>query len=83
MGCSQTAQTLAVRETDAPQWGQDRWLLFFADSTPVGSDRRLGAGSVSPHIKQVRAEALTSAPHWGQWRLRPNAFSALAHSAHT
>lgn len=63
MGCSQTAQTLAVREIDAPQWGQDRWPLSFADSIPVGSDRRLGVGSASPHIKQVRAEALTSAPH--------------------
>lgn len=63
MGCSQTAHILAVRETDAPQWGQDRRPLSLADSALVGSDLRLGAGSVSPHIKQVRAEALTSAPH--------------------
>jgi hypothetical protein len=71
MGCSQTAHILAVRETDAPQWGQVRPPPSLADNAFVGSnlrmgagsDLRLGTGSASPHIKHVRAEALTSAPH--------------------
>jgi hypothetical protein len=67
-GCSQTEHTLAVCEMDAPQCGQERCPLSLGLSTAVGSDLRFGAASASPHIKQVRAEALTSAPHCGQWR---------------
>jgi hypothetical protein len=62
-GCSQRAQTLAVREMDAPQWGHALFPRSRGGRTFADVDLRLGAGSSLPHIKQVRAEALTSAPH--------------------
>jgi hypothetical protein len=70
-GCSQIEQTLAVREAGAPQCGQVRFPLSLAVTIHVFSTLRLGTSSSALHMKQVRAEALTSAPHLGQRRFRP------------
>jgi hypothetical protein len=75
-GCSQNAQRLAVCEIDAPQCGHVRLPLSVrareaarARAAPARRVRRLGAGSDAPHMRQVRAEALTSAPQCAQRRL--------------
>jgi hypothetical protein len=72
-GCSQIEQLLAVRETGAPQYGQVRFPLSCAVTIPVSCFLRLGVGRLAPHIKQVRAESLTSALHSGQRRFLPGA----------
>ena len=69
-GCSQNVQRLAVWEIKAPQCGQDRLPLSLRSETRARGSVRLGAGSATPHIRQVRAEALTSAPQCEQVRLR-------------
>ncbi len=63
---SQAEQTFAVRATGDPQCGQTVWPWSRLAMISVRGCFRLGERRACPHIKHVRAEALTSALQWGQ-----------------